>query len=222
MKKILCVLLLGVSSSAFADFAVNLDAGRLRGPAGLTALPSDNTSPSNAGGLLLLIAAGGDLTFSNTLTSGQYVSGNDILLAAGGFNMIIGTDETQTSFSITFTPATGDRIALRWFPDLTFAQFKLGATPSAGQSYGTYNPRTSNPANTTDNPDGGDSWLVPAGGTINLNFITTNSDPPPGTQPAALGFANFIVAVPEPSTFVGLAIGFAALLGFRARKRRLA
>lgn len=117
-------------SSASADFTVILDAGKLRLNAA-TAMP--------AGSVLVLVAAGGDGTFSNTLAPGQYVSGNDILLSivtfpgsAGSFNMSGGTDETLNTLTINTsnfpTLAVGDLLALRWFPQISLSP-PLPASP---------------------------------------------------------------------------------------------
>jgi hypothetical protein len=225
MKKIICILTIAVTTSAYADFTVQLDAGQLR-------LNGATTMATNS--LLLLIEAGGDNSFSNSLAPGQYVSGNDIVLSAiafpasaGGFNNSGGTNETINTLTNLPSTNTGDLIALRWFPQITLAQWQAGATPTAGQSFGTYNPLTNGsgtiaPGGGANNPDGGAVWAVPSGGTtINLNFFTTNSDGG-GTQTPAEGFANFAV-VPEPTAFVldllgGAGFGLAALL--RRFKRR--
>ena len=194
------LIILGVGS-ALADFAVQLDAGRLRVNAA-TALPhSDNAAPSKGGSLLLVIAANGDGQFSSDLSPGQFVGGNDLVLAAGGFNTNAGTDETQNFFPVSSVGNTlipGDRVALRWFPDITYQQYLNGVTPVGGQAFGTYNPRTSNPNNTSDNPDGGSPWLVPQSGTITLTFYTTDSSGG-GTQTPAEGYAPTLVATPTPS-----------------------
>ena len=58
MKKLLALLFLGLTTSAFADFTVLLDAGKLRLSMG---------APLPVGSVLVLVAAGGDNTFSNTL-----------------------------------------------------------------------------------------------------------------------------------------------------------
>ena len=129
MKKILALLFVALATPAFADFTVNLDAGRLRLNLG-TAMP--------AGSVLVLVAANGD-GFSNTLSAGQYVSGNDILLSiltvpgsSGAFNISGGTDETLNTLTISATSfpglAVGDLLALRWFPQITKTQFLAGTT----------------------------------------------------------------------------------------------
>ena len=102
-------------TSASADFTVNLSAGRLRIDQSAPLPHVGNVSPSDDGSLLLLIAAGGDGEFSNELQPGTYVSGNDVVLAAGGFNTFGGTDEARTSFIASTggaPPTAGDRIAL--------------------------------------------------------------------------------------------------------------
>lgn len=207
---LVAVLLVFPISSAFADFTIQLDAGRLR---------TNATTIMPINGLLLLVAAGGDNTFSNSLLPGQYVSGNDILLGvanaagpngAGAFNLSGGPEETNNIFTIssaTFpTLATGDLLGLRWFPEITYAQFIAGGTPSAGQLFGFYNPLFW--GNATNNPDlpfdsQSKSWAVPAqGALIKLDFFTSNSFGG-GSQNPTEGYANFsVTAVPEVSTAV--------------------
>jgi hypothetical protein len=202
VKKSFFLVFFSTVAGAYADFSIQLDAGRLRIDASVPLPHVDNTSPSNGGSLLLLIAANGDGGFDNNVTSGNYVAGNDLLLAAGGFNTSGGTDETITFFYVStnnLTLPAIDRIALRWFPEITFQDYKNGVTPSAGQTFGTYNPRTSNPPNAGDNPDGGDPWLVPLGGSIGLNFFTTGSDLG-GTQDPGEAYAQFVIGTgPSPS-----------------------
>jgi hypothetical protein len=207
MKKLFSIIFFSVVAAAYADFSVQLDAGRLRID-GSSSLPHiDNTSPANNGSLLLLIAAGGDGVFESNVTSGNYVGGNDRVLAAGGFNTSGGSDETITFFYVStynLTLPANDRIAVRWFPQITYQDYKNSVTPSAGEFFGTYNPRTSSPPNASDNPDGGDVWLVPSGGAIRLNFFTSNSDSG-GTQSSAEGYASLVVGItatptPAPTT----------------------
>lgn len=216
-------LLFCCANVAFADFTIQLDAGRLR---------SNATTAMAAGSLLVLVAAGGDNAFSNTLTPGHYVAGNDILLGvasfatpdgSGPFNTSGGPDETLNVFNIntsTFpTLAQGDLLSLRWFPQISFTQFVAGATPSAGQSFGSYNPLAD--GNGSNNPDGGASWAVPAAGQlINLNFFTSDSGGG-GTQNPMEGFASFsVAAVPEPSTCGAAVLMALTLVGASRRKAR--
>lgn len=216
MRKLALLLSFFISSSAWADFTVVLDAGQLR---------INSTTPMPVGSLLILVAAGNDSSFSNSLSPGQYVSGNDILLSAvsslgssGAFNTSGGTNETINTLVIPTNLGAGDLVALRWFPDITKAEFDLGVTPAAGFTFGTYNPSMYQALNGTDlNPDGGNDWVTPsAGATVNLNFFTTDSDLG-GTQMPFEGFAQFAV-VPEPSTYALLAVGGG--LALFARRRR--
>jgi hypothetical protein len=224
VKKIALLWLLAFTVSVHADFSVLLDAGRLR---------LDTANPMPLGSLLVLIRAGGDNSFSNSLAPGQYVSGNDVLLSAaafsssaGGFNNSGGPEETNNFLTNLPNPAsvTGDLIALRWFPQITYAQFLAGTTPVAGQNFGTYNPLAAgNPNNNPDLAFAPDSspWAVPSTGAINLDFFTTNSSGG-GTQLPSEGFANFTVAapaVPEPSTYLAPLLGSAAIgMGFLRRR----
>lgn len=193
MRKLLTLLFLAVVTPVFADFTVILDAGRLRVSAA-TAMGLDS--------VLVLVAAGGDGSFSNNLAPGQYASGNDIVLSiitvpgsAAGFNNSGGPDETLNALTISTanfpTLAVGDLLALRWFPQISLTQFNAGTAPAAGNNFGTYNPLFW--GNGSNNPDGGNEWAVPGGGaTINLSFFTTDSGGG-GTQDPTEGYAQFSV-----------------------------
>ena len=223
VKKIAILCLLAFTVCARADFTAVLDAGRLR---------LDAANPMALGSLLILVRAGGDNSFSNSLAPGQYVSGNDVLLSAvafaasaGGFNNSGGPDETINTLANLPSTVTGDLIALRWFPQITYAQFLTGTTPVAGQNFGTYNPLAA--GNPNNNPDlafdpNSSPWAVPSGGAaINLDFFTTNSGGG-GTQLPSEGFANFTVAspaVPEPSTYLAPLLG-SAVIGMSWLRRR--
>jgi hypothetical protein len=193
-----------------ADTLVHVDAGELTGPDGAT-MSIDDSTPSSNGSLLLLIDLGTSDTVDNALTPGEYVAGSNIILGAAGFNNDGGTNETLSPITITGTE--GDTIALRWFPQITYAEFETGTyTPSAGDDFGTYTPGSGTP------PDGGSAWVVPdptAGSTIDLDFYTTDSDGR-GTQAPSEGYANFVVSdeidVPEPSTTALIAFGLLGLL----------
>ncbi len=192
-RSLFALLFLGLAAPALADFTVIADAGRLR---------LDAATPMAQGSVLVLVAAGGDGTFSNTLAPGQYAAGSDIVLSvasvsgsAAGFNNSGGPDETLNTITISTASfpglAVGDLLALRWFPEITLAQFQAGMTPAAGNHFGTYNPLFW--GNGSNNPDGGEPWAVPGGGaTINLNFFTTDSAGG-GTQNPAEGYAPFTI-----------------------------
>lgn len=219
MKKLLALLVFALATPAFADFSVLLDAGKLR---------LSLATPMPIGSVLVLVAAGGDGTFSNSLAPGQYVSGNDILLStittpasSGAFNISGGTDETLNLLTISTTNfptlAVGDLLALRWFPQISQAQFQAGTTPAGGNNFGTYNPLFY--GNATNNPDGGNLWAVPSGGsTINLNFYTMDTA---GTQAPSRGYAQFTVtAIPEPSSIAFVAVGLIGAVALGLRRSR--
>lgn len=158
MRKLPALLFLAIVTPASADFTILLDAGKLR-LSSATAMALDS--------VLVLVAAGGDGSFSNSLAPGQYASGNDILLSvitlpdsAAGFNNSGGLDETLNALTISTANfpalAVGDLLALRWFPQISLSQFNAGTTPAAGNNFGTYNPLPW--GNGSNNPDGGDPW----------------------------------------------------------------
>ena len=203
--------------SARADISINvLDAGELTSSP-LTPMQADNSMGSLNGSLLLLFDLGSSNTASDVLTAGQFVSGTNTILGAGGFNTNGGTAETRTvfNFALTGSQKTGDEMALRWFPQITLAQYESGTKTLAGEVFGTYNPAGGN-------PDGGTAWTVPAdGATIqDLFFFTSNSDGG-GSQLPTAGLAATPVlglsVAPEPSTYVLLGMGLLALLAIRRR-----
>ena len=224
MKRVLASLLsLVVASNVYAAFSVQLDAGQLRANPS-TGLP--------VGSVLLLICAGGDGIFQTptNLVAGFYTAGDDVLLSviseptsAAAFNVSGGTNETINLLTISnVTPPAGQLLGLMWFPGITYAQWQAGATPTAGQTFGFFNPKFWNGAGSSNNPDGGDPWVVPSGGSlISLNFFTTDSDAG-GTQSPSEGFGNqFLVsAVPEPATWSLLALGGLSSLGLTALRAR--
>jgi len=206
-------LLATMAFPARADFSINLDAGELTSPV-TQPMQADNLSGSLNGSLLLILDLGSSQSLSNNVNPGNYVSGTNFVLAAGGFNTNGGTNETLTSFYVSSTPAAsvGDVIALRWFPQITLSQYNSGSLPLAGQSFGSYTP---NPVGST--PDGGDQWLVPTSGLIDLSMYTVNSDGG-GSQAALAGYAGSqIETIPEPSTYTLLGMGLFLLFFHRRR-----
>jgi hypothetical protein len=220
MKKLFLALFLASASSTMADVTINLDAGQLTGSP-TAAMIADDSSPSNNGSLLLLVDIGAGAAADNLLTSGEYVAGGNLILAAGGFNNNGGTNETNTVFDIPSslfadnngTANAGDELVLRYFPQITFANFKNGILPVAGDFFNTVQA-----SNTSVALDGGNTFTLPTDGSaIALDYFTTNSDgggsevPTPATM-VVLG------SVPEPSDYALLLLG----LGFLFFARKLA
>ena len=221
MKKfLLAILPMAVSMNCYGAFSILLDAGQLR---------ANSTTGLLPGSVLVFISAGADGVFETptNLMAGSYVAGDDVLLSvmtdsasAQPFNTSGGTNETISTFSMTqVTPPTGQPLALMWFPAITYAQWQAGTTPTAGQTFGFYNPIFW--GNATANPDGGDPWTVPApGGLISLDLFTTDTDLG-GTQSPNRGFGNnfTVLPIPEPSTYALLAAGATCLCTLRRRRK---
>lgn len=100
--------------------------------------------------------------------------------------------------------ATGDKLAIYWFPDLTAATVTLGYT-----QIGFFR--------TDDVVDGSSiSWQMPNDGTINwLYFVTENEG---GSQPQTAGRAEFLDPIPEPSTMTLVALSLAGVMTILRRR----
>ncbi len=216
--------------AVFSDTTVGVDAGYLRQNAS-TALPASTMAAPNSGALLLLIAAGGTsaASFDNTLAPGEYFAGGDELMAAFAFNINGGSSGTggetrnavdvPESFYTNYSSYVGNYVELCWFPNITYAQYLSGVTPTAGMPFGAYNPKAVNSSQSLM-PDGGTNWVVPADGAqfVTLNLFT--KDDQSGTQPVSAGYANFTV-VPEPSALamMGCALACLGILLGRSKSR---
>ncbi len=226
------LLLLSVAllcAGRLSAVSVTIDAGLLRG--------FDN-SLLTPGSLLLLIAAPATTTTGGVpsyapfdsvpLTAGEFVNNGDTIVEAfatnnaGGANsMPAYNGETQNVANFSYntvnnTPSistfdAGDKVALRFFDGFTFSQYQANATPAAGVHYGTY----TTPANTT--PDGGYDFTGPPNNS-NLGLgdgynLYTTDNPQTGSQaPSAATASLTVLAVPEPSSFASLGLGFLGLL----------
>jgi hypothetical protein len=174
----------------------------------------DNSANNVNGSVLLLLDLGAGNTASNVLTAGQYVSGNNTVLAAAGFEDYGGTNTAFTSLVFNMGSANaGDELALRWFPQITLAQYEANTPTVAGEVFGTFNPGGAA-------TDGGSAWVLQSNGsTFNLTFNTQSAG---GNELNTAGFAGTAVlpaigVVPEPSTYVLLGVGVVVLLAIRRR-----
>ncbi len=234
MKKyfVTAICLLGLVSAIQAQVQLNIDAGLLENSTG--------TANEPVGGLLELVASPSG-TFS-AATSSSYVSGDNVLVASFAMNYGSGTSgetinnllslpltSTTVVYSATngyttgiYSIAANEKIQLRWYPSLIFSTTTNYTTtaPTLLTTYGTARSDT-----VEFGPAGGDSaetaWIVPASGTVDLDYITTNDSSGGGTYSAASGDAtNVVFAVPEPSTYALFMGGVVGILGLRARSRR--
>lgn len=198
MKKtsflILALFSLALPAFGQINFNLTLSVGSLTGPG--------TTTMNTANDPLMLLVDVGSSNVLPTVTAGAINNGNSVG-AGGGIllaeltyndNALGGTDETFNTLSVT-TPSSvqaGDHIVLEWFPTVNASTDPT--TLTAGESYGVINPSGSSVST-----DGGQPWVVPSGGAITLNYITSNDG---GDEPNASGEALFTVAAaPEPATY---------------------
>ena len=201
------------ASNCFAQTAtINFATGQL--------LMSDGTTFVPNGCLLQIVASGADGTFSTPLP-GQYVSGDDVLLASFFLDTsTTGGTPGSTFAALTFNFAAGFTIGgynaqavagqtfeLVWYP--TISTFTNGAL-TLGSTYGVFRSATIQPGSDI-------AWVVPAAGTTNgLQFLTASLG---GPNPNSAGTASFTV-VPEPASLALTLLGGAAVLGAAFQRRR--
>ena len=197
--------------SAQASVTLNLEGDLLQTATAGTAAP--------VSGIVMLVANTSTTSgsFGNTniqsgasLTVGGSIMPGDVILkewTIGGSSGTAGAFyDTTGSLSLgTSGWATGNPLALLWFPTLTAGT----ATAPASAAYGVY---------TGPGSSGSAAWTTPAdGSTVSLNFVTTNAAFGGGTLNPSLGVASLTVT-PEPSRTLLAALGFGLM--FLRRRRR--
>ncbi len=166
---------------------------------------------------------GSDGSFSNTLSAGQFVSDDDVVLAMDSVNNNLGGIQTTSNAFNLSTGVAGQAIAIRWFSDFTYQQYLNGETPAADTHYGTF------AGLTTGTPNGGMAWVLPsAGDSVTINFATQSANSylnlglsDAYADSAGQALSHVAVAVPEPSEYALAMVGLlcvVVLLRRRARK----
>ena len=208
MRKLLLAALglLACSVSSYATITINLTGGYITF--------SDAMKRAPIGSLVQLIASTNDDIFTApSPTSFTGGSADDRILASFGVNLEPGAFDRAIVFSLDPPEGpglgAGDRLMLRWFPQLTTS----ASAPGGGTQYGEFRSDVTNENGSTI------TWVVPADGrTEDLYFLTQSAE---GTRPNSDGVANFVV-VPEPSTYALLAVGLGAVMFARRRSKGVA
>ncbi len=189
-----------VTSVASANVSINLTSGILSNSSG---------TPIADASLIQLISSGTDSVFSAP-SAASFVTGGDILLASFGLDSanetgVAGSLAHPISVNLTGGVASGQRLAIRWFPTLLAS----ANNPGAGVGYGEFTDIASS------------DWVLPTdGGSISPSFVTVGFDsgsPLPNT--AGRAGLTVAVAIPEPATYALL--GGLAVLGLAALRRRV-
>ena len=188
--------------SAQGAITINFGAADLRLAGGTDFVPVN--------GLVIIEASTLDSTFNAPTPSG-FVSGDDIEIARGSVNPAGQLTLAANGLTLSGNWTTGDPLQIEWFPSLT-----IGATaPPAGTSYGAF--RTDTVQAQSPGDTSAIAWVTPAdGGTYSLSFITASQG---GPNLDSTGYANLIVAVPEPSV-CAMAFGLLCMTGAAIRQWR--
>jgi hypothetical protein len=188
MKKILLALFALVFGAlpALSSVTVDIDAGNFTDP--------NETPVANSLLVLVDIGTATNATVPQT-TAGSFSAGGDLVLAFATLNTNGSGNTTNNPITFNLSPAaSGDKLALEWFPEITNPSVGSPTAPSAGQDYAVIN------------PNGGDAsgpnpWEVPSdGNTFFLDYITTSAG---GTfADSTAESTNFVAAAaPEPATY---------------------
>lgn len=213
MKKLLTVsLLLLTVAAARSEITINVGGANLYNANG-----SSLMQPSM---LVQLVASTTDSTFTSP-TAGSFTGGSsdDVVLAS--FNINQGAGATNVALILNFANFAnlnaGDPLMLRWFPTITGPDMPSSALPSgpaAGSPFGQFRTDLVEAENGSNF-----AWIVPSDGfTITLNFLTQSINPT-STHPESDGFANMVVAIPEPSTMVLMGLAVAGFAGYSRRRK---
>jgi len=176
-------------------------------------------------GIVMLVADTSGLgTFGAVKTGASFSAGS--FLDAGNKELVLykntiqattGTAGAFSGFTGSITPGTGiysslasgNPLALLWFPTLTAANTQA----SSGNSYGIY---TGNGI-----ANGSSTWVTPASSSTGykLYMFTQSAQIATGTNPNSIGNATLTVgAAPEPSRAILAALGL-GLITLRRRRR---
>lgn len=152
-----------------------------------------------------------------TFSAGSFLdAGNkELVLYSSTIQNTTATAGAFAGFSSSITPgsgiysalASGNPLALLWFPTLTASN----TSASAGDSYGIYTG--------TGNADGSNTWVTPSSTSsgYKLYMLTQSAQIATGTNANAIGNATLTVtAAPEPSRAILAALG----MGFILLRRR--
>ena len=196
-----------------SDVSIGVDIGVLSNQNGVTL--SD-------GSLILLIASSSGNW--QPITAGQYVSGDEIVVAATAASSAISHNAGETAFTwqynyadiASFSP--GAHIAVVWFPDITYSNYAtLGTLPVSGNSYGLFS--------ATTDLSGGCSWVAQPGGTYlgyADGYVMNTAGAGGAISDSQAKASNTVTGVPEPSSVVLLVAGGFLMTGALLRRRKVA
>jgi hypothetical protein len=198
-------LLVGASAQASISFVVNAD----------QLLSSSSIVIPDGSAVFIVAATNGTFV---TPTPGDYTVGSswgnvtntDLIIYAVGSRTESGeqgvVDSTPT-LTLGNGWATGDELALYWFPTITYSAG--GTVLTGGAGYGTFN--------SSSTGDDASDWVTPANSTSGYNLLYLTPGGAllgPGNDVGTFGT---VTSVPEPSTFALL--GGVLALGAILRRR---
>ena len=189
-----------------ADLLQTATTGTAAPSTGLVMLVANTTTTSGSFGNTSILQ-NAPLTVNSNIMPGDVIL-KEWTLGTGSGNTPGAFYDTASGLNMSsFGAATGNPLALLWFPTLTTG----ASTATAATPYGIY---------TGPGSSGSAPWSLPSDGSlVTLNMYTTNGALTTGTLAASNGVASYsVTAAPEPSRAILAALGL-GLISLRRRRR---
>jgi hypothetical protein len=201
MKTAFFTVFLWACTSSIWGVTFNITAGYFHTAGGLEVMPTSG---------LVLLAVSTDNNSWAAPTPTSFFNDDDMEVARWDLSTNVygaGTlGPAPASFSYTTAIDANDPMRLYWYPSLSISS----TAPGSGTAYGAF--RTDSIIDFSDS-----GWVLPVNeaATLGLNFLTVSLG---GSNPESAGWADYLVPIPEPSTYASV-FGALSLVGAVAFRR---